>query len=333
MDQHPIGENAVQMCLGGPAGLQILSAAGSLFINGEPLVAQPLVTAYPQSAYSVTQHERQVMTDVQMELLRRQISVYSTICHQLLEMHKASLSQQTAFAGYALGQHVPYDQVLCLQKSTSRQRWTPSPSQLHVLEKLFDQGHGTPSKQRIKEIASELSQHGQISETNVYNWFQNRKARAKRKQQQVLHIDGASEAETETESLQDKKNWLDGSCDNSGSGQANANGQSSSGTPSNDQDQSEYASADNQEASLSTIIIHGKPWKICSGLVDVRTTFGETAVLLDSGGFIYPTNEAGITVQPLQAGESYTLAGLGDIMTRATTISSDVHNCQKVAGY
>lgn len=35
-----------------------------------------------------------VMTDEQMELLRRQISVYATICEQLVEMHKAVTAQQ-----------------------------------------------------------------------------------------------------------------------------------------------------------------------------------------------------------------------------------------------
>ena len=76
-------------------------------------------------------------------------------------------------------------------KSTARQRWTPSQHQLQILEKLFEQGSGTPNKQRIKEITAELSQHGAISETNVYNWFQNRKARAKRKQQMVWALDWA----------------------------------------------------------------------------------------------------------------------------------------------
>lgn len=35
-----------------------------------------------------------VMTDEQMELLRRQISVYATICERLVEMHKAITTQQ-----------------------------------------------------------------------------------------------------------------------------------------------------------------------------------------------------------------------------------------------
>lgn len=90
-------------------------------------------------------------------------------------------------------------------KITGRQRWTPTPNQLQILERIFDQGIGTPSKQKIKEITSELSQHGQISETNVYNWFQNRRARSKRKQQATPANNAESEVETEVESPNDKK--------------------------------------------------------------------------------------------------------------------------------
>uniref|UniRef100_A0A0A9CU32 Homeobox domain-containing protein n=1 Tax=Arundo donax TaxID=35708 RepID=A0A0A9CU32_ARUDO len=77
--------------------------------------------------------------------------------------------------------------------------------QLQILENIFDQGNGTPSKQKIKEITSELSHHGQISETNVYNWFQNRRARSKRKQAASLANNAESEAEVDEESLTDKK--------------------------------------------------------------------------------------------------------------------------------
>jgi hypothetical protein len=47
----------------------------------------------------VTCYFFQVMTDEQMETLRRQISVYSTICQQLVEMHKACLAQQPPLPG------------------------------------------------------------------------------------------------------------------------------------------------------------------------------------------------------------------------------------------
>ena len=42
-----------------------------------------------------------VMTDEQMELLRQQISVYASICDQLVEMHKAITAQQD-LAGLSL---------------------------------------------------------------------------------------------------------------------------------------------------------------------------------------------------------------------------------------
>lgn len=108
-------------------------------------------------------------------------------------------------------------------KITARQRWQPTPMQLQILENIFDQGNGTPSKQRIKEITAELSHHGQISETNVYNWFQNRRARSKRKQAASLPNNAESEAEVDEESLTDKKPKSDRSLqDNKAMGAHNA---------------------------------------------------------------------------------------------------------------
>lgn len=146
-----------------------------------------------------------VMTDEQMEILRKQISVYSTICEQLVEMHK-SLTAQHDLAGVRLGNIYcdPFMTSNC-HKISARQRWTPSPVQLQILERIFDQGTGTPSKQKIKEITSELSQHGPISETNVYNWFQNRRARSKRKQSVATPNNAESEVDTEVESPREKK--------------------------------------------------------------------------------------------------------------------------------
>ncbi|CAL5332003.1 unnamed protein product [Camellia sinensis] len=146
-----------------------------------------------------------VMTDEQMELLRRQISAYATICDQLVEMHKAITSQQD-LAGMRLG-NIYCDSLMTsvCHKITARQRWTPTPTQLQILERIFDQGNGTPDKHKIKEITAELSQHGQISETNVSNWFQNRRARCKRKQLIRVSNNAESEPEAEVESPKEKK--------------------------------------------------------------------------------------------------------------------------------
>ncbi|XP_020573161.1 WUSCHEL-related homeobox 8-like, partial [Phalaenopsis equestris] len=147
-----------------------------------------------------------VMTDEQMEILRRQIAVYATICEQLVEMHKAVSAQQDSLAGMRFGS-LYCDPLMTstTHKLASRQRWTPTPMQLQILETIFDQGNGTPTKQKIKEVTLELTKHGQISETNVYNWFQNRRARSKRKQSSAATSITESEADTESESRNDKR--------------------------------------------------------------------------------------------------------------------------------
>ncbi|XP_019438115.1 PREDICTED: WUSCHEL-related homeobox 8-like [Lupinus angustifolius] len=151
-----------------------------------------------------------VMSDEQMEQLRQQISVYTTICDQLVQMHNSITSQQD-LVGLRLGSLYCDPMMACSgHKISARQRWTPTPLQLQLLERIFDEGNGTPTKQKIKDITNELGQHGPISETNVYNWFQNRRARSKRKQLAPTSNNNNTssaepEAETEVESPKEKK--------------------------------------------------------------------------------------------------------------------------------
>ncbi|KAK6245684.1 hypothetical protein SCA6_008774, partial [Theobroma cacao] len=182
-----------------------------------------------------------VMTDEQMEELRKQIVAYAVISEQLAEMHKAMSAHQDFTGGLSLFFALPPFYVTLIpvcgsidvsvhrlssdcvkgirlgnfycdpivasigHNITARQRWTPTSLQLQILESIYDLGNGTPSKQKIKEIAVELAQHGQISETNVYNWFQNRRARSKRKQQSSGSINAEPEADAEGLGTKEKR--------------------------------------------------------------------------------------------------------------------------------
>ncbi|KAG0567598.1 hypothetical protein KC19_7G146900 [Ceratodon purpureus] len=237
-----------------------LGRMGDMVSMGQPgsgLVLGPsLESSLPQPLY--TRGSGQVMTEEQLETLRRQISVYSTICQQLVEMHKASVSQQAALPGMLVGGQISsLDQMTGTptHKSTARQRWTPSQHQLQILEKLFEQGNGTPNKQRIKEITAELSQHGAISETNVYNWFQNRKARAKRKQQMVTPKDGESEADTDVESPKEKRSKPEGDhIQDEAGGVGDGNGGGSSDGGGNGVPEPRSAKFDQQDATSSALL-------------------------------------------------------------------------------
>ncbi|CAN8292199.1 unnamed protein product [Cochlearia groenlandica] len=125
-------------------------------------------------------YNRRVMTEEQMEVLRKQIAVYAAISDQLLLLHNSLSSLHPLSSGY-------YDPMVASSSAhrvSTRHRWTPTSTQLMMLESVYEEGSGTPNPRKIKEIATDLSEHGQITEKNVYNWFQNRRARSKRKQPQ-----------------------------------------------------------------------------------------------------------------------------------------------------
>ncbi|CAJ2669406.1 unnamed protein product [Trifolium pratense] len=146
---------------------------------------------------------KKVMTDEQIETLRKQIAAYGTICEQLVQMHHKTISSHQNLTGARL-RGMCFDPMIT--KIGSRQRWTPTPLQLQTLERVFKAETGTPSKEMIRELTANLTKHGEISETNVYNWFQNRRARSKRKQQSSTPTSVSTEPEVPAEvDSKDKK--------------------------------------------------------------------------------------------------------------------------------
>ncbi|MED6156972.1 hypothetical protein PIB30_019094 [Stylosanthes scabra] len=61
--------------------------------------------------------------------------------------------------------------------------------QLRVLEELFRKGTETPSTSQIQKITSQLRRYGNVEGKNVFYWFQNHKARERRKRRRAGNIE------------------------------------------------------------------------------------------------------------------------------------------------
>ncbi|CAH2036699.1 unnamed protein product [Thlaspi arvense] len=155
-----------------------------------------------------------VMTDEQMEILRKQIAIYAVISDQLRLLHSSLSSFHPLSSGMNPMGVGNFDQMVASSSGhriSTRHRWTPTLTQLQILESIYGEGSGTPNPRRVKEIATELSEHGEITEKNVYNWFQNRRARSKRKQPQTTTMTAGDQADDTAAATEEKK-----SCEDSG---------------------------------------------------------------------------------------------------------------------
>ena len=63
----------------------------------------------------------------------------------------------------------------------AKTRWHPKPDQIQILEAIVNSGMVNPPSEEIKRIRGQLEEFGHVEDANVFYWFQNRKARVKRK--------------------------------------------------------------------------------------------------------------------------------------------------------
>ena len=74
----------------------------------------------------------------------------------------------------------------------AKTRWHPKPDQIQILEAIVNSGMVNPPREEIKRIRGQLEEFGHVEDVNVFYWFQNRKARVKRKRQ----LQNAEESES-----------------------------------------------------------------------------------------------------------------------------------------
>ena len=150
------------------------------------------------------------MTEQQKYALRQQIASYAHICQQLLQLtHEAALRDLQMSARGEYDRHATHaSSAYPREKQPKKEkphkerktpasifsntgvysvpgkvRWQPTTAQLERLEQLFANDTTTPGGEKLKQVTEELSALGPIQECNVYNWFQNKKARLKKREQ------------------------------------------------------------------------------------------------------------------------------------------------------
>ena len=151
------------------------------------------------------------LTRVQMDTLRHQIAAFSHICRQNILLTQQQAEERRPGGGGAQYRALPGNPTLAAIASSigagsaggsqpaypgpiyskdksvpGQPRWSPTPAQLTRLEELFATGMGTPNGAIRTRITEELAKLGPINEANVYNWFQNKKARMKKKLQEEM---------------------------------------------------------------------------------------------------------------------------------------------------
>lgn len=64
---------------------------------------------------------------------------------------------------------------------TGHTRWSLTPEQLMILQEMYRKGLTNPNAAQLQRVTDHLSFFGKIETKNVFYWFQNHKAREKKK--------------------------------------------------------------------------------------------------------------------------------------------------------
>jgi hypothetical protein len=85
-------------------------------------------------------------------------------------------------------------------------RWQSTTAQLERLEQLFAIDTTTPRGEKLKQVTEELSALGPIQECNVFNWFQNKKSRLKKLEEDAAREKMEAAANTRSRDSDDMEN-------------------------------------------------------------------------------------------------------------------------------
>ncbi|KAI4386620.1 hypothetical protein MLD38_004538 [Melastoma candidum] len=221
-----------------------------------------------------------------------------------------------------------------------RSRWTPKPEQILILESIFNSGMVNPPKNETVRIRKLLEKFGAVGDANVFYWFQNRRSRSRRRQRQMQAAAAAAAAEQISQAqaagaIQYDMHHLGSgggnysgtmvggdTCSGYSYGSSNIpygfhGGSSSScvaqegltvdqffpqmGFPSEPVENAQF------QSGIITVFINGVQTDIPRGPLDMRSVFGEDAILVHSSGLPVPTDEFGSLMHSLEHGESYFL--------------------------
>ncbi|XP_024540240.1 WUSCHEL-related homeobox 11 [Selaginella moellendorffii] len=215
----------------------------------------------------------------------------------------------------------------------AQQRWRPNSQQLAILEEFYAKGT-PPSQENVTEIAELIGHHGPVDESKVYYWFQNKKSREKRKRRRIEEanaVSGASASSSPAAASATAAFQQDLSSSAPSASASASSGKSMSDTtaPSPSLSLSFSISFDQSHRSFIFVLLGSEQLHhpaaqsyaaaqivIDGGVVsiiddkspfDLVGHFGDGAALFDPAlGRIVPTNERGVTLEPLES-RAYTL--------------------------